>query len=65
MIQDVLSMTGLALEGGPTASATHPVQSQGMDEAAFKAFYQETARPLWSYIYRVSGNATLSDDKTP
>jgi RNA polymerase sigma-70 factor (ECF subfamily) len=33
-----------------------------MDEAAFEEFYQETARPLWSYIYRVSGNATLSDD---
>jgi RNA polymerase sigma-70 factor (ECF subfamily) len=62
MIQDVLFMTGLALKSGPTASTSHPVQSHAMDEAAFEEFYQETARPLWSYIYRVSGNATLSDD---
>lgn len=33
-----------------------------MDEAAFEILYEETARPLWSYVYRVSGNASLSDD---
>lgn len=33
-----------------------------MDEATFEALYQETARPLWSYVHRVSGNATLADD---
>lgn len=33
-----------------------------MDEATFEAFYEETARPLWSYVHRVSGNATLADD---
>jgi RNA polymerase sigma-70 factor (ECF subfamily) len=33
-----------------------------MDESTFEALYQETARPLWSYVQRVSGSATLADD---
>lgn len=33
-----------------------------MDEHAFRAFYDATARPLWSYVYRTSGNAALADD---
>lgn len=33
-----------------------------MDEATFEILYNETARPLWSYVYRVSGNAALADD---
>jgi RNA polymerase sigma-70 factor, ECF subfamily len=35
-----------------------------MDEQAFRAFYDATARPLWSYVYRTSGNAALADDLT-
>lgn len=33
-----------------------------MDEATFENLYEETARPLWAYLYRASGNATLADD---
>ncbi|HTS13516.1 MAG TPA: RNA polymerase sigma factor [Candidatus Limnocylindrales bacterium] len=33
-----------------------------MDEQSFRVFYDRTARPLWSYLYRTSGNATLADD---
>lgn len=33
-----------------------------MDELTFRAFYDATARALWSYLYRTSGNATLADD---
>lgn len=33
-----------------------------MDEATFEILYEETARLLWSYVYRVSGNAALADD---
>jgi RNA polymerase sigma-70 factor, ECF subfamily len=33
-----------------------------MDEQSFRTFYERTARPLWSYLYRSSGNAALADD---
>jgi RNA polymerase sigma-70 factor, ECF subfamily len=33
-----------------------------MDEEAFAAFYQRTARPVWAYLARVSGSASLADD---
>src|ERR1700758_3687508 len=33
-----------------------------MDEQSFRTFYERTARPLWSYLYRTSGNAALADD---
>jgi RNA polymerase sigma-70 factor, ECF subfamily len=33
-----------------------------MSEAAFEAFYHETARPLWSYVCRVCGDSVLTDD---
>lgn len=33
-----------------------------MDEAKFEAFYRKTARPIWSYIFRLTGNAATADD---
>ncbi len=33
-----------------------------MDEEAFTSFYHRTARPVWAYLARVSGNAALADD---
>ena len=32
------------------------------DETAFTAFYDRTARPLWAFVYRATGNATDTDD---
>ena len=32
-----------------------------MDEAKFEAFYRKTARLLWSYIFRMTGNAATAD----
>jgi RNA polymerase sigma-70 factor (ECF subfamily) len=32
------------------------------DEAAFQGFYEATARPLWAYLVRSSGDRALADD---
>lgn len=33
-----------------------------MEEAVFNEIYGETARPLWRYVARISGNAASADD---
>src|SRR5438132_13759612 len=33
-----------------------------MNEAQFEAFYRSTARRVWSYIYRLTGDPTIADD---
>jgi RNA polymerase sigma-70 factor (ECF subfamily) len=33
-----------------------------MDEATFEAFYRKTAGGIWSYIYRLTGDAAMADD---
>jgi RNA polymerase sigma-70 factor (ECF subfamily) len=33
-----------------------------MDNEAFAAFYERSARPLWAYLVRVSGDQALAED---
>lgn len=33
-----------------------------MDEEAFRAFYERTARGVWAYLVRISGDRELADD---
>lgn len=49
----------------PVASglaADVPAVVDVMDETAFHAFYQRTARPLWAYIRRITGDGSVADD---
>jgi RNA polymerase sigma-70 factor (ECF subfamily) len=43
-----------------TAAPRRP--ERPMDEATFEAFYWKTAGGIWSYIYRMTGNASMADD---
>src|SRR5436190_4155109 len=44
------------------ATTTRRMPNQPMDEAKFEAFYRKTAGKIWSYIYRMTGNASMADD---
>jgi RNA polymerase sigma-70 factor (ECF subfamily) len=46
---------------GDTPAACEPA-SVLMSPDEFAAFYQRSARPLWAYLARISGNAALADD---
>lgn len=38
------------------------VAEPAMDSAAFAAFYERSARPLWAYLARCSGDPALAED---
>src|SRR5258708_39630103 len=44
------------------AAAFQRTPKRPMDEAKFEAFYRKTAGRLWSYIFRMTGNAATADD---
>ena len=42
--------------------ATAAVEALQMDEDTFRAFYDRTARQVWAYLARITGDRTLADD---
>ena len=44
------------------AAAFTRTPKRPMDEAKFEVFYRKTAGRLWSYIFRMTGNAATADD---
>lgn len=52
MIDDALMPATREIEGAVPA----------MDEEEFRAFYERTARQLWSYLSRISGDRQQADD---
>src|SRR5436305_3837645 len=45
-----------------TTASGRQAPRQPMDEARFEAFYRTTAGKIWSYIYRMTGDAAAADD---
>jgi RNA polymerase sigma-70 factor, ECF subfamily len=43
-------------------AASARASDPAMDNEAFAAFYERSARPLWAYLVRVSGDPALAED---
>jgi RNA polymerase sigma-70 factor (ECF subfamily) len=61
-----VQLEGTLMSAMPFGAAVRPATprrpERPMDEPTFEAFYRKTAGGIWSYIYRMTGNASMADD---
>lgn len=56
-------MNEFALTGNPLCPAVAEAEETfHMDEERFRAFYERTARPLWCFLSRLTGDPSAADD---
>lgn len=60
MCEGVISLEDVV--AGMMATRTQPAATRLMTEPEFETLYRKTARPLWSYIYRLCGDRSAADD---
>jgi RNA polymerase sigma-70 factor (ECF subfamily) len=59
---DMTMMRDLTFSEVERLDATELEVAFEMDEDSFRAFYDRTAKPLWSYLARVTGAPHIADD---
>jgi RNA polymerase sigma-70 factor (ECF subfamily) len=57
-----MSAAAMILPALVAAERTRSGKPDPMDEARFETFYRRTAAGLWSYLYRMTGDAAVADD---
>lgn len=57
-----MSSSALPLADSSLRTGEKRVSVADLSESAFSEFYRRHTRPLWAYVYRVTGNAFDADD---